>query len=701
MALPVEIERLRRRLAPPPPSGPPLEVQRAAAQMRAADAAAQPGARTWTDPEVRPGIRLPPELPTPAQQADIGATRLVETIPPAPPGSGPAGARRILSTTAPTVGPNIPQGMPTRGSPGPGGLLEPNGIIQSSRPLQAPLDFNAPLPTASVPKPVSAQMELPLGPPSGPNPPVALPQPSPTLQTGANFAERMARPAPPLPPRNPFAERIARPAPPPASAMPAPPFSGTLRMVAKAAPYVSAGLTVADVVRRATTSAPVEQGQWDMLDTLATRGLGASEAGNIVRDQFGGNPQDNNLVEARKNIAEMAASRQNMQQDRAESRGRDPYDRLVDLGLKGDLSRVTRSSSNTSTESRPAPTPLEAGPMPVTPKLTSLGNGYGVTGEGANRTYYGPSANVVASAQPIAGLRGGFVGAETDAQAAKALQDRAEQNQAAQFNINSMNRGAEAERDLRATRLGVSRGVLDRMEGRNDTEAAVAAAAAQSAPTSGQFNPLSMPGDSLYDTRSRQATYDSAIQQALSGNKQEQKGAAATLTALNDFREKNLAAQVAQSKDQTGVNPVDMDKFLLDQEKFKQTQNTDANRFLLDKERFNYQQGLDKERLTVDRNEAEGKQAERQLTRQKYMDESRKAFVNEFAFSDPKAPREQIAGAVFDISQATSVPPDVVSQFYEQAVKDLKIDYGKGGPKDPMALNKLVAARITQAYQGQ
>ncbi|MBK7544110.1 MAG: hypothetical protein IPI57_20730 [Candidatus Competibacteraceae bacterium] len=122
---------------------------------------------------------------------------------------------------------------------------------------------------------------------------------------------------------------------------------------------------------------------------------------------------------------------------------------------------------------------------------------------------------------------------------------------------------------------------------------------------------------------------------------------------------------------------------------------------MLDQEKFNYQQGLDKERLAVDRSEAEGKQSARQLERKKYMDESRKEFAKEFSFSDPKAPREQIAGAVFDISQATGLPTDVVSQFYEQAVKDLKIDYGKGGPKDPMALNKLVAARITQAYQGK
>lgn len=336
---------------------------------------------------------------------------------------------------------------------------------------------------------------------------------------------------------------------------------------------------------------------------------------------------------------------------------------------------------------RPAPTLLESGPIPasapvpVTPKLTSLGNGYGVTGSNTsgragytNKTYYDPAGNVVASGLSSANGRGGFVGASTDAQAAKALQDHAEQNAAAQFNIDNMNRAANAERDLRAARLGVSRGVLDRMEGRNDTAAAMADSAAQSAIPNHWFNPLSMPGDSFQDTRGRQAEYDRAVEQALTGNALEQKGAAATLTALNDLREKNLVAQAAQNKAQTGIDPIDMNRFLLDQQKFNYQQKNDANRYLLDEQKFNHQQGLDKQRLAVDKSVAEGKQAEQQLARQKYMDESRKAFVSEFSFSDPKAPREQIAGAVFDISQATGVPTDAVSQIYEQAVKGLGID---------------------------
>ncbi len=265
-------------------------------------------------------------------------------------------------------------------------------------------------------------------------------------------------------------------------------------------------------------------------------------------------------------------------------------------------------------ETRPAPTPLEAASEVVTPKLTSLGNGYGVAGANtsgragySNRTYYDPSGNVVGRGLSSATGRGGFVGATTDAEADRNLKARFEQDAAARTMAASMNRGAEAMRELRA----------------------------------------------------------------------------------------------AQIADLDGYKPEAPAAPGLDQQKFNSQQNIDINKFLLDREKFNYQQGLDKERLAVDRSEVEGKQSARQLERKKYTDESRKAFASEFSFSDPKAPREQIAGAVFDISQATGVPTDVVSQFYEQAAKDLKINYSKGGPTDPMALNKLVAARITQAYQGQ
>lgn len=132
-------------------------------------------------------------------------------------------------------------------------------------------------------------------------------------------------------------------------------------------------------------------------------------------------------------------------------------------------------------------------------------------------------------------LRGGFIGASTDAQATKALQDRAAQNAAAQFSIDSMNRGAEAERDLRAARLGVSRGVLDRMEGRDS--------AAQGTVPDRWNDPFSLPGDSFQDTRGRRADFEQLREQAASGSRRQQQGAQIGLQGLMGLVEQNRAGE--------------------------------------------------------------------------------------------------------------------------------------------------------------
>ncbi len=494
----------------------------------------------------------------------------------------------------------------------------PPGTTPNPAQAELPLRGTAPMlrgtPGRMGPPPI--QLDLPLGSPPPVPPPqpssalVKVPQPMPEVspfqrgpiyggydvprlgydrafppKTGANFAERVARPSPSasMPPSgNPFAERMARPAPPPASAMPTPPF--TLGATAR----FLAGGAVPTLVGHLTNAV-------DQADNPAKY---------ATDDQIRMAAEDNPTQAA----ATWGAER-----------------------IKQAFSRPVEKTSNTSTVKygqvanysaatkpitfpRPAPTPLEAGPTTVTPMLTSLGNGYGVAGANtsgragySNRTYYDPSGNIVASGLSSATGRGGFAGAATDAEADRNLKARFEQDDAARTMAASMNRGAEAMRELRA----------------------------------------------------------------------------AQIADLDGYKPETPAAPG------------------LDQLKFNYQQNIDANKFLLDKERFNYQQRLDKERLAIDKSEAEGKQSARQLERKKYMDESRKAFTSEFSFSDPKAPKDQIAGAVFDISQATGLPTDVVSQFYEQVVKDLKIDYSKGGPKDPMKLNELVAARITQAYQGQ
>lgn len=116
------------------------------------------------------------------------------------------------------------------------------------------------------------------------------------------------------------------------------------------------------------------------------------------------------------------------------------------------------------------------------------------------------------SVPDFATARGGYVGARTDAEAARSLRDRATQSQNAQFMINEYNRATDALRDLRAEKMGVSRSMLDQLEGR---------------PGSGSGNGLQMmapqmpkfempglwdrPGDSFGDAGMRQAKYEGLL----------------------------------------------------------------------------------------------------------------------------------------------------------------------------------------------
>lgn len=146
---------------------------------------------------------------------------------------------------------------------------------------------------------------------------------------------------------------------------------------------------------------------------------------------------------------------------------------------------------------------------------------------------------------PIGRGRGGFVGASTDAEAARNLKARAEQDTAASQIVASMNRGAEAERDTRAARLGIDRGTLDRMEGRNDTAAAKAAAAAQAAPSTTTAGSLwDRPGDTWGDGQRREIEYNNLLKE----------GTKRSVAAAQAMAEPFLAAQKAQQEAETSRN---------------------------------------------------------------------------------------------------------------------------------------------------
>lgn len=178
-----------------------------------------------------------------------------------------------------------------------------------------------------------------------------------------------------------------------------------------------------------------------------------------------------------------------------------------------------RASAFTDSAVHEPPSNLEVvppTPQAVTPTLTSVGVGYGVDSNPARqggftaKHYYDPNGNIVASGVSSASNRGGFVGATTDAEAARNLQDRLAQDQAAQAMVASLNRGAEAERNARAERLGISRSVLDQMEGRPAPPSLFDAPQQ----TIQDATPFSRPGDGFGDAELRQARMQRDIEGA-------------------------------------------------------------------------------------------------------------------------------------------------------------------------------------------
>lgn len=108
-----------------------------------------------------------------------------------------------------------------------------------------------------------------------------------------------------------------------------------------------------------------------------------------------------------------------------------------------------------------------------------------------------------ASVPDFTTAKGGYIGARTDAEAAKSLLDSQRQSEAAQFKINQLNTAADALRDTRAAKLGISRGTLDAMEGRGGTWA-----------SEGPLHSVGKEGVSFGDEAKRQAEMDGMTRNA-------------------------------------------------------------------------------------------------------------------------------------------------------------------------------------------
>ena len=201
----------------------------------------------------------------------------------------------------------------------------------------------------------------------------------------------------------------------------------------------------------------------------------------------------------------------------------------------------------------------------------------------------GIDARQPAELQPYAGgsmgatrARGGYIGADTDAQADRAMRARAEQSSAARQIIAGLNVGASAERDVRAMRLGLDRATLDAMEGRGPAPSGGIAA-----PTPA-FDPFSRPGESFQDARGRAAQYDQYLKEAATAPARRQAGLAGAAQGL-------LAPGVLQGQyaKQQGQQQAEMLRGLL------AAQNAAATR-AFEQQKFADQQGLDQQRLGLD-----------------------------------------------------------------------------------------------------
>ena len=155
--------------------------------------------------------------------------------------------------------------------------------------------------------------------------------------------------------------------------------------------------------------------------------------------------------------------------------------------------------------------------------------------------------------------KGGYVGATTDAEASRNLQSRFEQDAAASQMAASMNRGADAMRDTRATKLGIGRGTLDQMEGRMDSPY-IQRSAPEAPKLPGIFD---RPGDGFGDAGMRQAKFEGMLSDAgsLKGFGSRRKGERMINAALGMLQpgienqknaaglmEKGIEAQTEQAK---------------------------------------------------------------------------------------------------------------------------------------------------------
>lgn len=300
-----------------------------------------------------------------------------------------------------------------------------------------------------------------------------------------------------------------------------------------------------------------------------------------------------------------------------------------------------------------------------TPVGLPIGGGITVTGANTSgragfspRTYRDASGNVVASGVSSVVGRGGFVGAAADTEATRNLQSRFEQDKAASQMAANFDRQTEALRNARAEKLGISREVLDASEGRG----VIKGTPVETAP-----NPFAMPGDNFGDDIRRRNELLGTINDP-SARKTDR---AAALSTLQSFMSQPQPQPVRVQPQPQG-NPLDANKFLLDQQKFA------------------WQQGVDRNKAAIDELEAQSKVAGAKLQQQKYNDEQRQAFINDFSYPAEGAPQAQLGELAWNLSKSTGgqLSPQEATLYIQKVAEKNGVDWKDVQPESLVALGR-------------
>lgn len=262
------------------------------------------------------------------------------------------------------------------------------------------------------------------------------------------------------------------------------------------------------------------------------------------------------------------------------------------------------------------------------------------------------------------------VGATTDAEAARNLVARAEQDKATQSAVAGFDRATEALKSLREARspvfrfgadsIGAGPDALDVASGRvinRDTPAGAVSDAMANA-----SRQVRMMGGS------RAAAQDAADK------------IAGMYAADKAVQQSEIAANAKVGSKDT---PLDYGKFLLDQSKFGQ------------------QQAMDQAHYKINAENLKTNQAEYALKKREYMDKQRESFLSKFTYPDKGAPMDQIGSAIWQMSEASGVPPEDITPFFKAAADEQKIDWVNIKPKNFSDLSKRAMVLMTAAKRGQ